>query len=103
MNSEYQFQLIGDTVKLTVNKTWEFSKQDFDQEFIKDIAMIIQAGHICGGCITMPDNGFASEKYHWCDLSRQVAMLQEQTKRTINTQEESEYSSPDEMEDSDEY
>jgi hypothetical protein len=38
---------------------------------------LLRSGHVCGGCVDMPTNGFKSIKPRWCSFSRKIANLEE--------------------------
>lgn len=38
----------------------------------------IKTGDMCAGCKTLPLNGFKGNKKMWCDLSRKIAVLEEE-------------------------
>ncbi len=50
-------------------KTLTVPTNKLAKDFLKDI------DNECGGCNDLPTNGYNSEKYAWCQLSRQVANL----------------------------
>lgn len=55
---------------------WSFPKRLMSEN---ELAMFqnFKNENVCGGCYTLPKNGFRSEKYDWYQFSRLVARLQE--------------------------
>jgi hypothetical protein len=64
-----------DYVALVIdNKTWIFNCKSFDRDSLETL-MGVRA--TCRGCVVLPKNGNRSKKLNWCELSSQVANLQE--------------------------
>ena len=90
--SDYQFVIEEDGVHLKMDneREWIFKTTDFDD---KELEQIISGNlNKCGGCHTMPNNGFRSNKFNWCMFSRKIASLQEEQLQGHELEpEESEY------------
>lgn len=57
------------------------------KKFTKLELQHIRTGHFCGGCRTLPFEGYDG-KYSWCDFSRGIANSYEEGKRWTDPDED---------------
>ena len=78
--SECIFKITATKIKITMGDTkWTFDIDTFtevEQASLQQFANGV-FGSACGGCKTLPKNGYEGDKVHWCSLSRKLATAQQ--------------------------